>query len=456
MIRKISGLPCIICLVFLSMCCSCCAKSSKTHHKDSTEVIQTNEAYKFRPPAPNLRKPVNYISWVNDYLSTDCYPDSLAVYDGFWRYTDENGMPDPNEKVKRVLFELVDGPVWKVCQYHSLEEYLKTAAPYIELFKQAAKKPQYCMELKEEFVMPWTASGEYAVQSLLVHAWKEGENHEELLKKAWSVGLKHANHLGNTGVLLSIRRADRIRVLVYQSIITALCSGIISREDCDSIRTTLELTPSLFDITKAVYVEWAAELRVLQKFYMGNEVKKELAQEYGIDIEKLTASTSKPTDLAATVDRYFTEVLALSKSHGNIQTVVKAQDVRNELIISAPVKTNPLVHILLSRIDPVFLDELRALAAYRSVAVILLLHDFYEKNGKWPASLSELKVKEGSKLLIDPFSQGEFIYKATTTSFILYSVGEDQKDNGGTHKNWNWWGVAQEGTDVVFWPVERN
>jgi hypothetical protein len=43
------------------------------------------------------------------------------------------------------------------------------------------------------------------------------------------------------------------------------------------------------------------------------------------------------------------------------------------------------------------------------------------------------------------------IYKSTEKSFILYSLGADYDDDGGTPSKW---GEDEKGGDQVFWPVE--
>jgi hypothetical protein len=50
--------------------------------------------------------------------------------------------------------------------------------------------------------------------------------------------------------------------------------------------------------------------------------------------------------------------------------------------------------------------------------------------GAFPETLEKLKLKS----LDDPFSTEQLRYKPQGQGFILYSVGPDQKDNGGSPK----------------------
>ena len=63
---------------------------------------------------------------------------------------------------------------------------------------------------------------------------------------------------------------------------------------------------------------------------------------------------------------------------------------------------------------------------------MLALMRYEKENGEFPISLNEL-VEQGylDSIPIDPFSGKPLVYKKTGDDFILYSFGEDFKDDGG-------------------------
>jgi hypothetical protein len=73
----------------------------------------------------------------------------------------------------------------------------------------------------------------------------------------------------------------------------------------------------------------------------------------------------------------------------------------------------------------------------RSEAEIRLLHAdiaielFRRKNERYPSSLSELVPACVNTVPLDPFSGQPLIYRVTTNSYLLYSIGPDRKDDGG-------------------------
>jgi len=96
----------------------------------------------------------------------------------------------------------------------------------------------------------------------------------------------------------------------------------------------------------------------------------------------------------------------------------------------------------------------------RTALLTVLAIQRYEKdNGAYPENLHAL-VESGylQKLPMDPYSNSPLVYKKTDESFILYSFGENLRDDGGEVlrddeckiKKW-----AYEG-DWVFWPVPKS
>jgi predicted house-cleaning noncanonical NTP pyrophosphatase (MazG superfamily) len=93
------------------------------------------------------------------------------------------------------------------------------------------------------------------------------------------------------------------------------------------------------------------------------------------------------------------------------------------------------------------------------IAVIALLR--YKKDkGSYPDNLQEL-VTAGylKELPLDPYSDKLSVYRRTDDNFILYSLGENFKDDGGEvvrkGKSIRKWGTSDAG-DAVFWPPPKS
>lgn len=59
----------------------------------------------------------------------------------------------------------------------------------------------------------------------------------------------------------------------------------------------------------------------------------------------------------------------------------------------------------------------------------LALH--HQETGRYPAKLDELVPHPFASVPLDPFSGQPMIYRLTTNSYLLYSLGPDQTDDGG-------------------------
>jgi hypothetical protein len=94
-------------------------------------------------------------------------------------------------------------------------------------------------------------------------------------------------------------------------------------------------------------------------------------------------------------------------------------------------------------------------AVERSAArIVLNAHAFKAKNGRWPRDLKEATADEAPGVRKDPFSGKELVYRLEGDSFLLYSVGEDFKDDGGKRaaggKQW----TRDEACDAILWPLK--
>jgi len=88
--------------------------------------------------------------------------------------------------------------------------------------------------------------------------------------------------------------------------------------------------------------------------------------------------------------------------------------------------------------------------------VTLALQGYKSRFGSYPASLKELRLKLGWKLPEDPFRGSDLKYKRKHAGYVLYSIGGDMKDNGGsaqTASSSGGYNAGLPGDDV--WTQER-
>lgn len=97
-----------------------------------------------------------------------------------------------------------------------------------------------------------------------------------------------------------------------------------------------------------------------------------------------------------------------------------------------------------------------AVAQIASARIALALDQHKQDSGSYPASLGELSYMKNWKAPLDPFSGKSLIYKRKGSGYILYSVGTDNKDNGGkdlgTSKPK---AISYKEEHDIVWAVER-
>jgi hypothetical protein len=80
--------------------------------------------------------------------------------------------------------------------------------------------------------------------------------------------------------------------------------------------------------------------------------------------------------------------------------------------------------------------DVRRIARQRAARIALAVERYrLAHGGQLPESLAELAPTFIDALPNDPFTSKPMIYKKLDKGFTIYSVGEDQTDNGGTRLN---------------------
>lgn len=94
---------------------------------------------------------------------------------------------------------------------------------------------------------------------------------------------------------------------------------------------------------------------------------------------------------------------------------------------------DPLSHDYLMPLDTVRFRYVRAVVQDNLLLATLALQAYRAEHGSYPTALSALASVYLTRLPDDPFAvNGPLRYKRTAAGYVLYSIGPDGKDNGGT------------------------
>jgi len=106
--------------------------------------------------------------------------------------------------------------------------------------------------------------------------------------------------------------------------------------------------------------------------------------------------------------------------------------------IDARLQSTSQIHILLHAIIPglarITTIELRTIAQLRTARVALAIERYRLAAGRLPDALTDLVPAYLDAVPTDPFDGKELRYEKLGVGFLVYSVGEDLSDDGGTEK----------------------
>jgi hypothetical protein len=98
-------------------------------------------------------------------------------------------------------------------------------------------------------------------------------------------------------------------------------------------------------------------------------------------------------------------------------------------------------------------SDIRRRATLRSAIVALAAERFRQANGRWPKDVAELIPAYLKEAPLDPYDGKPIRLRAVPKGLLVYSIGPDRQDNGGTMDRRN---PGATGQNIVFqlWNVE--
>lgn len=114
----------------------------------------------------------------------------------------------------------------------------------------------------------------------------------------------------------------------------------------------------------------------------------------------------------------------------------------------------PYARLFLPADGKVCIVSLRSQAELRCALTGIAVERYRRKHDRWPAALADLVPHFLREVPLDPFDGQPLRYRRDDQGVIVYSIGEDLKDNGGDRKTLNTYG---DGNDRGFrlWDVDK-
>jgi hypothetical protein len=154
------------------------------------------------------------------------------------------------------------------------------------------------------------------------------------------------------------------------------------------------------------------------------------------------------------VEQFYTEMEKLSIL---TPATVRSQERDMNEFAEEAIRKNIFLSVLMPALTKVANYSHRSRIDSEATLTILAVMQYEKEHGEYPESLDVLVEKRLlTEVPLDPFSDKPLIFRQTDNDFILYSVGYNLTDDGGTRikdRKGNFLNWRYEG-DGIFWPVD--
>ena len=398
------------------------------------------------PPPPDPEDPVDYVAWVNAQYSKRIRENAAEAYrEAIQAYVADDVAMKLAQRWPRH---------WNEDEKHKLTEWLKQNERCLRLFSDTARKRQCFFALNSDngvlrdARLPELTAFRVIAKTLVARARVHMDAGDgRAAARDIRTMLRAGEHLESQPWLRSYLLGLAIRASGYDELLHlselapsqidyVAMIDIIQRADSEPKPPTRQ-----FAVERLLLFDW------LQREWVdtdGDGSPDRIRVPWASDVE--TTGVAFTGSLAPLIAAY-------DDLNGRWQTIIQADYVtgrrlKEELNTDLKAHKNPVVREL-SYFEWHSIALYHRWTGYRNAArLVLHMHAFKAENGRWPKDLEEAGVPIGARE--DPFSGEDFVYRLKDGEPLLYSVGENAVDDGGT--------PAASGTqwaltgDAILWP----
>lgn len=379
------------------------------------------------PPPPNSENPVDYVAWLNREYGAGIKENAAP------RYETAIAAFVENEAALKIIKQPT-GSGWTPDDRRTITEWIKQNERCLDEYAAAAQIRECFFEcespdgLVTNVVFPRAVPVRHIARLLAARA-KMRLNEAEIVGAIQDVQtlLRAARHMETQPFVIQYLRSLAIRALTYD-----VLSDIPGRAG-----ETIDYAAVLKAIRRP---DRPVNIRGSRLLLTERISAWDVAQRFPSPPPMTLAENVKQIEaIHERLARIFTAPYATAKPLG--------EELEREL----KAKKSTVVGLMLSSLTRVSVLARRTRAEQAAVRSLLRIHKYQAEHGEWPKTLREAMKSEASVYRKDPFTGKDLIYRVGADRRpILYSVGENGVDDGGTRpangKRW-----ADDG-DAVFWP----
>jgi hypothetical protein len=426
----------------------------------SITVLYVPIARSADPPKPNPKAPVDYVKWINEEFGRDVKENAADLYQqAIVAVVENDGLA--------VLGAQSDAAKWTDEQRGQLKEWVGKNGKCLEHFAAAGRISKCHFRLQPE--------GGPAI-SVLVPECAKLRHIARLAATRARVRMLDGDLAGATDDITAMFCAGRhlslqplliqhlvgiaIGALGYDALldIPRLAAGTVDYDNILSKLKRFDREPVGPD--RAFQAEKIMAWDMVQRFlkdtdgdgqYDSLEIPRELGDVMGTDAPAGPVKL-RPQSLEAAVNEIaehfdrWTALANLGYPEAKRQAAALDEQVSKKETVLRIVA--PAFHRVLSLHG-------RLVASRNAGRVVMELHAYHAKNGKWPADLEQGLSKSTAKTALDAFSGKPFVYQLKDGEPFLYSVSENGVDDHAEVFRKDGKPAWGETGDYVFWPRQK-
>lgn len=426
------------------------------------------------PPMPDFETRVDYAEWFKSQLK---FAEEDNAYEEYRQFMEDGHQPVFPASSKNMIMKLAKSArPWRASEYSEVAAWLDEIDPQLEAYVKGTEYQFYVSRANVddatlfEAMLPNIVPSYRLSIAMLVKAWQAHDGFgADMFVRRLEIINGHANHLAQGITMVDHLMALTIKQIVYRSVAHAIAADLLSESRLATLLSVFQADDSQdFSayLNRSLYTDLAMAYDTLQDLCSTNgklqpkisssavkgfgqptaEVNP-ILKELGLTVDQLNLIVrDDPRVLSRQSHDFFTSIMETCERSvpKDIETIIEAR-------VNSLVKESVFHKILLPRTERVFTTAIRVETRRRGTQLLLALALHKEEHGIWPERLDALSPLPKRGIRIDPRSGRDFIYRADGDTMMLYSVGMDGVDNGGTLLGEDY--RNRDGEDLVIWPV---
>ena len=398
------------------------------------------------PPPPNPDQPVDYVAWIDAEFRRIGKENAAGLYRKAF------GLLVDDSKALEIATQAAKGP-WTLEQRATLQRWVTRNSQSLSAFVAASRMSDCYFGGSSDSgavldkTLPHVRQMKTVSRLLMIRARLRlmGGNVKNVLNDVCAL-LRAAQHMRSQPHWVEYFAGENIGIVVYEMLLDlpAVCND---GADYQAILTLLhEADLGLQPPSKQFETERLLFLDALQRYCEDQDGDGRL-DHTNARLGNMEFET--PLTIQAMIEQY--DELLERWRNAMSEDYTSGQRLATELRKQRRAAGASLVSLLMGDCWEMSKMLRRTQATRNAARIVLCMHAFRAKNGRWPESLEAATGGESPTIRKDPFALGNLNYRLEDGTALLYSVGLNGEDDGGQPcSDGMAWGRTG---DRVFWPA---